>query len=67
MELSRPLGLEFVALAHNLERKLGRKVDLATFETFPRSLTSSSYREVAAHIQESMADVQKEAPEPPHG
>jgi predicted nucleotidyltransferase len=61
VELSRPLGLEFVALAYYLERKLGRKVDLATFETFRRSLTAPRYREVAAHIQESMADVQEEA------
>ncbi len=61
VELSRPLGLEFVSLSQYLERKLGRKVDLATFETFRRSLTSPRYREVALHIQESMADVQEEA------
>jgi predicted nucleotidyltransferase len=61
VELSRPLGLEFVALAHYLERKLGRKVDLATFETFRRSLTSPRHRDIAVHIQESLADVQEEA------
>jgi len=61
VELSRPLGLEFVSLAHYLERKLGRKVDLVTFETFRRSLTSPRYRDIALHIQESMADVQEEA------
>ena len=59
-ELSRPLGLEFVALAHYLERKLGRKVDLVTFETFRRSLTSPRYRDIALSIQESMTDVQEE-------
>jgi len=61
VELSRPLGLEVVALAHYLERKLGRKVDLATFETFQRSLTSPRYRDIAVNIQESMADIQEEA------
>jgi predicted nucleotidyltransferase len=61
VELSRPLGLEFVSLAQYLERKLGRRVDLATFETFRRSLTSPRYRDIALNIQESMADVQEEA------
>ncbi len=61
VELSRPLGLEFVALAQYLERKLGRKVDLATYETFRRSLTSPRYRDIAVKIQESLADVQEEA------
>ena len=61
VELSRPLGLEFVTLVQYLERKLGRKVDLATFETFRRSLTSPHYRDIAVNIQESMADVQEEA------
>ena len=42
VELFRPLGLEFVALAQYLERKLGREVDLAIFETFRRSLISAA-------------------------
>jgi predicted nucleotidyltransferase len=41
VELSHPLGLEFFALADYLERKLGRKVDLVTLETFRRSLTAA--------------------------
>jgi predicted nucleotidyltransferase len=61
VEFSRPLGLEFVSLAQYLERKLGRKVDLVTFDTFRRSLTSPRYRDIALNIQESMADVQEEA------
>jgi predicted nucleotidyltransferase len=61
VELSRPLGLEFVALVQYLEKKLGRKVDLATFETLRRSLTSPRYRHIAVNIQESLADVQEEA------
>ena len=61
VEFSRPLGLEFVSLAQYLERKRGRKVDLVTFDTFRRSLTSPRHRDIALHIQESMADVQEEA------
>lgn len=61
VELSRPLGLEFVALAQYLARKLGRKVDLVPFETFRRSLTSRRYRDIALNFQESMAEVQEEA------
>lgn len=37
VELSRPLGFEFVELADYLQNILGRKVDLATFSTFNRS------------------------------
>jgi len=61
VEFSRPLGLQFVALVQYLERKLGRKVDLATFETLRRSMNSPRYHDIAVNIQESMADVQEEA------
>lgn len=61
VELSHPLGLGFVGLAQYLERKLGRKVDLATFETLRQSLNSPRHRDIAVNIQESMADVQEEA------
>jgi predicted nucleotidyltransferase len=61
VELSRPLGLEFVSLAQYLERQLGRKVDLVTLETLRQSLTSRRYRAIALSIQKSMADVQEEA------
>jgi predicted nucleotidyltransferase len=57
IELSRPLGLEFVALAEHLETLLGRKVDLATFETLRRSLASPRYRSTALNIQRTMTDV----------
>ena len=40
VELSRPLGFEFVALAEHIESILGRKVDLSTFKTL----------EVAPHL-----------------
>ena len=61
VELSRPLGLEFVALAQYLERKLGRRVDLATFETLRRSHSMPKYQKMAARIQESLIDVQEAA------
>ena len=60
VELSRPLGLEFVSLAQYLERKFGRKEDVVTLETFRRSLTSPCYRDIALNIQESMTDVEEE-------
>lgn len=34
VEPSRPLGLEFVELAYDLEDGLGLRVDVATFEAF---------------------------------
>jgi predicted nucleotidyltransferase len=57
VELSRPLGLEFVALVSYLEQRLGRKVDLATFETLNRSLENPRYHAVAQNIQRTLTDV----------
>jgi predicted nucleotidyltransferase len=57
VELSRPLGLEFVALAEHLETLLGRKVDLATFDTLRRSLENPRYHSVALNIQRTLTDV----------
>ena len=57
VESSRPLGLEFVALADHLEALLGRKVDLATFETLRRSRNSPRYRSTALNIERTMTDV----------
>jgi len=61
VELSRPLGLEFVALAQHLEERLGRPVDLATFETLRRSLRNPRYRNVAERIAGSLTDVETAA------
>lgn len=58
VELSRPLGLEFVALAYYLEKRLGRRVNLATFETLNRSLSHPRYRPIALDIQRTLTDVQ---------
>ncbi len=51
VQLTRPLGLEFVRLAFELEKSLGRKVDLATFETFQRKCTHPRYAHIAADIE----------------
>ena len=57
VELSRPLGLEFVELADHTEEILGRKADLATFETFSRSLSLTRYKLVAADVQRTLTYV----------
>jgi predicted nucleotidyltransferase len=57
VELTRPLGFEFVALAEHLESVLGRKVDLSTFETLRRSMKNPRYRAIALDIQRTMTDV----------
>ncbi len=61
VELSRPLGLEFVALAQYLEGRLRRRVDLATFETLRRSLRHPRCRNVAERIAGTLTDVETAA------
>jgi predicted nucleotidyltransferase len=56
VELSRLMGLEFVALAEHLETILGRKVDLATFDTLRRSLENPRHRSTALNIQRTLTD-----------
>ncbi len=58
VQLTRPLGLEFVALANHLEDVLGRKVDLATFDSLERSLKNPRYRQIAMDIQKSLSYVE---------
>lgn len=58
VELPRPLGLEFVALAQYLEDKLGRPVDLATFDTFRHALQHPYRRAIAAAIVSDLIDVE---------
>lgn len=57
VRLQRPLGLKFVRLARYLEAKVGRKVDLTTFEHFERSLQTARYRHIATDIQRTLAYV----------
>lgn len=57
VETASPLGLEFVTLARHLEKVLGRKVDLATFETLRRSKTVPRRRAAAEAVEKSLVDV----------
>jgi len=57
-ESSRPLGLEFVELAYYLEEKLGRRVDLATFDAFRRASQQPYRQTLVASIQEDLIDVE---------
>ena len=57
VELERPLGFDFVALVDYLEQALGRRVDLATFASLERSMSSTRYRPIALRIQETLTDV----------
>ena len=61
VDLSRPLGLEFVALADYLEKRLGRRADLTTFETLNRSRGHPRYRAVGRRIQRTLTDVAETA------
>ena len=54
VQLTRPLGLEFVQLAFELEKSLGRKVDLATYDTFQQGHTNSRYAHIAADIERTL-------------
>lgn len=57
VQLAKPLGLEFVSLAYYLEEVLGRKVDLATFDTLKRSLETPRYQHIASDIQRTLVYV----------
>lgn len=54
VQLTRPLGLDFVGLAFYLEKKLGKKVDLITRDTLRRSIKNPRYRHIAADIRRTM-------------
>jgi hypothetical protein len=58
VELSRPLGFQFVELAEYLEKILGRKVDLATFETFRRSKQDPRRRQITENIEKNLVYVE---------
>jgi uncharacterized protein len=53
VELDRPLGLKFIELAEDLERLLGRRVDLLT----PEGLKGIRIRAVAEDIAQSVSYV----------
>jgi len=57
VQLMRPLGLEFVELAYDLEKILKKKVDLATFATLQRSLENPRYKHIASDIERKLSYV----------
>jgi predicted nucleotidyltransferase len=57
VRLSRPLGLEFIHLAQYLEEVLGRRVDLATFETLQRSKSDPRRKRIADEIERTLSYV----------
>lgn len=50
-----------VPLAYSLEEKLGRQVDLATFDAFRRTVRKPHRQALAASIQEDLIDVETPA------
>jgi len=54
VDIRRPIGLEFVALADVLEDKLGRKVDIATLSHYKQSFGNPRYKHIAEDIRKSM-------------
>ena len=57
VRLTKPLGLEFVSLADHLESVLGRKVDIATFETLRRSKENPRRKRLADEIERTLSYV----------
>ena len=54
VHLSRPLGLDFIGLAHYLEDTMGKKVDLTTFNHLKRSMENPRYKHIALDIERSL-------------
>lgn len=61
VELSRPLGFEFVDLAYHLEDVLQRPVDLATFDTFDRTATNPRRKKLVERVRQDLIDVKPAA------
>ena len=57
VRLTKPLGLEFVSLADHLESVLGRRVDIATFETLRRSKENPRRKRLADEIERTLSYV----------
>ncbi|MBC7262674.1 MAG: nucleotidyltransferase domain-containing protein [Chloroflexi bacterium] len=57
VELEQPLGLEFISMVYSLEEKLGRKVEVATFDALRRGRQHPRNREAAQNIERTLLDV----------
>jgi uncharacterized protein len=58
-DLERPLGWDFVALAHFLEQLLGRRVDITTFECLQRAAEIPHKRPIVESVYRSLQDVEE--------
>ena len=54
VDIKKPIGLEFVSLADRLEKILGRKVDVATYDHYKRSFHNPRYKHIAEEIKKSL-------------
>jgi predicted nucleotidyltransferase len=57
VQLSKPLGLDFIHLAYHLEETLGREVDLNTFESLRRSATNPRRAHITRDIERTLIHV----------
>jgi predicted nucleotidyltransferase len=57
VQLSRPIGLDFIRLAYHLEETLGREVDLNTFESLRRSAKNPRRAQIAKDIERTLINV----------
>ena len=58
VHLRKPLGFDFIRLGDHLEQVLGRKVDLATFETIKRNKQEPRYKHIIDDIEKTMVYVE---------
>lgn len=54
VQLAKPLGLDFIELAYHLEKVLGRKVDIATFDCLKRNRENQRYKHIALDIERTL-------------
>ena len=57
VQLSRPLGLDFIRLAYHLEETLGREVDLNTFDVLRRNAENPKRAHIARDIERTLIHV----------
>lgn len=54
VQLSKPLGFGFVRLATHLEKSLGRRVDLATFDSMKSSAANPRRGHIVAEVERTL-------------
>lgn len=54
IDLKKPIGLDFIELADRLDEKLGKRVDITTFECFRKSFKKPRYKHIAEDVEKSL-------------